>query len=490
MPIRAANVRALLSAFGVSLVVAACGLDSSGEMVTTQDATPPAHPPAETGTGAPPATSTPPAKDLGDVRAGVATVETTPAIGVPLAGYTGRRRILPDLDSSTPSMYFKPSTGVRDALHARALVIESAGKRVTFLSVDAIAMLGSLVDDIVAAASAQGSPIQKDDLVVFASHSHSTSGALTNLHFWEQAATDALVASVHDDFVKACATAIVTAEKGLAPAHVGFGWGELAGATKNRRAGISKVFTEDSVDKTMAVLRVDDVNDKPMATLVNFSIHPTALGADNFAFSADLAGGIAAYVEKATGVPMLFAQGAEGDIAPAQGGDAAIDSLGAIVGHKVVEIRDATKTRDHLRLATANAVVDFGKATLVARPDALSTPALDLSILAPLGSIELGPDFVDHKFRFQAIRIDDDVIAAIPGEPIHTLGLRIRDEGKNVGFEHVLVFGLSNGHMSYVTDADEYDAGGYEAAATLYGRDTGDRLVTAALDRLKEVLAK
>lgn len=486
---RAVNVRALLSV-GVSLAVAACGLSSSGEKVTTQDATTSSNPPAETGSAAPPSTSAPPAKDIGDVRAGVATVETTPAIGVPLAGYTGRRRIIPELDSSTPSMYFKPSTGVRDALHARALVIESGGKRVTFLSVDAIAMLGSLVDDIVAAATAQGSPIQKDDLVVFASHSHSTSGALTNLHFWEQAATDALVASIHDDFVKACATAIVTAEKGLAPAHVGFGWGELAGATKNRRAGISKVFTEDSVDKTMAVLRVDDIDDKPMATLVNFSIHPTALGADNFAFSADVAGGIAAYVEKSTGVPMLFAQGAEGDIAPAQDGDAAIASLGAIVGSKVIEIRGTAKTRDHLRLATANAVVDFGKATLVARPDALSTPALDLSLLAPLGSIELGPDFVDHTFRFQAIRIDDDVIAAIPGEPIHTLGLRIRDQATGLGFEHALVFGLSNGHMSYVTDADEYDAGGYEAAATLYGRDTGDRLVTAAIDRVKEVQAK
>lgn len=187
---------------------------------------------------------------------------------------------------------------------------------------------------------------------------------------------------------------------------------------------------------------------------------------------------------------MLFAQGAEGDIAPVEETEAAIGAIGSLVGQKVVDVRGTATTRDRLRLETTSASVDFGKARLVARADTLSSGPLDLSILGSVGTIELGPDQVDHVFRFHALRIDDDVIATIPGEPIHTLGLRVRDAGQKLGFAHVLVFGLSNGHMSYVTDATEYEAGGYEAAATLFGPDTGDRVVAAASARLEAVSGK
>jgi hypothetical protein len=43
----------------------------------------------------------------------------------------------------------------------------------------------------------------------------------------------------------------------------------------------------------------------------------------------------------------------------------------------------------------------------------------------------------------------------------------------------------ANGHMSYVVDREEYAAGGYETTSTLFSEDTGDRLVDAAVARLR-----
>ena len=55
-----------------------------------------------------------------------------------------------------------------------------------------------------------------------------------------------------------------------------------------------------------------------------------------------------------------------------------------------------------------------------------------------------------------------------------------REALRSLGVATPVLFGLTNGHMSYITDADEYDEGGYEAVATLFGRDTGARVVEYA----------
>lgn len=434
----------------------------------------------------------------GDFRAGVAVVDVTPAVGVPLAGYTKRRRLIPDFDPANDIRYFGPSEGVRDPIQAKALVIESGGKRAYFVSLDTVAVLGDLVDRIVAAARAKGSAVTGEHLMAFASHTHSGPGALTSLGFWVQAATDELVIELRDTFVAKCADAIVAAEASLARARFGIGTGQLIGATKNRRVGVSKVFKTDDVDPELGVVRVDRPDGTPVATLYNYAIHGTALPAENLQLSADVMGAISRHVEKATGAPAIFANGAEADIAPRDEGEPALDTLGAIVGTKVVDVRSAIATRDRAKLRFSSSIVDFGEAKLKLRVDGLSSGAINLGAVATIlgagaggaQTVTLDPTMVDHAFRVSAIAIDNDVISAVPGEAIHTLGLDIKAKGKALGFERVLVFGFANGYMSYVTDETEYEAGGYEAAATLFGPDTGKRLVDACVERIAAVGAQ
>ena len=433
----------------------------------------------------------------GDLRAGVAVVDITPELGVPLAGYTKRRRLIPDFDASNDIRYFGPSEAVRDAIEAKALVLESGGERAYFVSFDTVAVLGDVVDRIVAAARAKGSKVTSDHLVAFASHTHSGPGVLTSLGFWVQAATDELVTKVRDKFVAQSADAIIVAEANLVFARFGIGAGQLIGATKNRRVGVSKVFKASDVDPELDVIRVDRVDGTPMATLYNYGIHGTALGATNMQFSADVMGAISRHVEKATGAPAIFANGAEADIAPNAEGEAALDALGALVGAKVVDVRGSVATRDRAKLRFSSGIVDFGEAKLVLRVDGLSSGALDLGAVATIlgaasggaapQSVVLDSRMVDHAFRMSAIAIDNDVISAVPGEPIHTIGLDIKAKGKALGFERVMVFGFANGYMSYVTDEAEYAAGGYEAVATFFGPDTGKRLVDACVARIGAV---
>lgn len=89
------------------------------------------------------------------------------------------------------------------------------------------------------------------------------------------------------------------------------------------------------------------------------------------------------------------------------------------------------------------------------------------------------PDKPPRKVPIAIFRIGDLVIATLPGEFTTMLGERLRKEiGDTVTTsgtapERVLLIGLANGHVSYVTTPEEYDAQGYEGAQNLYGAATG-----------------
>jgi neutral ceramidase len=85
-------------------------------------------------------------------------------------------------------------------------------------------------------------------------------------------------------------------------------------------------------------------------------------------------------------------------------------------------------------------------------------------------------------------RIGSGVIAAIPAEPTKEVGSRVRDAVlaaiRSAGVDHVVIGGLANDYIQYITTPEEYQAQSYEAASTLYGRNEAtfiqERLVELA----------
>jgi hypothetical protein len=94
------------------------------------------------------------------------------------------------------------------------------------------------------------------------------------------------------------------------------------------------------VDSTALVVRIDDEQQQPLATVVNYGCHPTTLAWANTLISPDYPGAMRATVEAATGAPCLFLLGACGDVGPKVGyvGDVAVaDRNGTQLGHAALE---------------------------------------------------------------------------------------------------------------------------------------------------------
>ncbi|HVL13126.1 MAG TPA: neutral/alkaline non-lysosomal ceramidase N-terminal domain-containing protein [Gemmata sp.] len=87
-------------------------------------------------------------------------------------------------------------------------------------------------------------------------------------------------------------------------------------------------FNPDGVaDDTVLVAKaVADESGKTLGTVVNYACHPTTLAWENTLISPDYVGAMREVVERETGAPCLFLQGASGDLGPKEGyvGDAAV----------------------------------------------------------------------------------------------------------------------------------------------------------------------
>jgi hypothetical protein len=76
----------------------------------------------------------------------------------------------------------------------------------------------------------------------------------------------------------------------------------------------------------VVVARVHGAEGQALATVVNYACHPTTLAWENTLISPDFPGAMRELVERETGVPCVFVQGASGDLGPRDGykGDPAL----------------------------------------------------------------------------------------------------------------------------------------------------------------------
>ncbi len=438
------------------------------------------------------------ATPAGQITAGAARVDATPPIGVPLAGFGGatRRRLLPDINPFDYHTLFNPSTGIMDPIYARTVIIDDGTDQVAIVTIDAIATTRRSVVSAIAKANARGVPLTEDQVMVCSSHTHGGPGALTRLRFWAFGAADLYVDRVFEGFTDAIAESIVQAWNDMGPARIGSDMGQLTGVTKNRRHDESPNIGPQDIDPDLGIIRVDRLDGTPVATVWNYAIHGIGYGASNMEYTADIMGAVSANVENDIGGVALFANGSEGDITPEHRGANEVPIGARIIADAIIATRSTISPTAVADVANASEVVPFGDAQIdltLSRAGTMIPRQLNfLNILVGFGFnpgfvITLGDDWLENEFRFQAIRIDNDVIASVPGEAIHHLGFQIKDDARALGYRNPFVFNLANGHMSYIATEPEYHIGGYEGIATFFGPRTGPNVRAACEAMMQRV---
>ena len=398
------------------------------------------------------------------LRAGAARVALTVPAGTPLAGYGARERrlLVPDVLGRHPhAFWFKPSEGMLDPLAARALVIEGGGRRLTWVAVDLIAVDRAFTARVAGALVQAGLP--PGALIVSASHTHSGPGAFMESGFLgvvsaerqDRAVTEALVSSVVD--------AVRRAEAAKSPARVGSASVIAPALTVGR--------LRQEVDREIVVLKVVSEAGAPLALLWNYAIHGTMRPAVNLRLSGDVMGIAGRELERMTGVPALFVNGAVGDVSPARHGEIETEHAGRELAAAVLSGWAAARS-----VLTDPPVIGTARVPL-------PTPFLSVRNCTS----RWVPGWLTLPLRF-ALPADAELIGGrlgdvawvtVPGELQSWLGEAIKRTGRR-GVRHPFVAGVSNDYLGYFITEVDYDRVAYVACASLYGPEAGERLTRAA----------
>jgi hypothetical protein len=402
------------------------------------------------------------------VTAGAGRATLAVPAGTPLGGYGsfGRRLLFPDVLGRYPhAFWLKPSTGQRDPLAARALVLEGDGARVTWLTLDVVA-----VDQTLVRAIAGRLGPDAGTLIVSASHTHSGPGGYVASTVAGFLTMDRFDAVVHEAIVAAAVAAVRLAESARAPARVGV-------ATVDGPPIIASRLGQP-LDRELIVLSLRRPEGAPVAAVWNFGIHGTMLGGRNLELSGDVIGVASQEVERTLGVPALFVPGALGDVSPARHGLASLPAAGAELAAAVLE--------------GWKAAAPLARTTLAVRTTTVPLTAPYVSLRNCLGDwvprrlgMRLG-DMFPQQAVVTAVSLGDAAWVVVPGELQTALGRRLKGSGRAL-FDAVFVAGVSNDYLGYFVTAADYDRPAYVTCASVYGPDAGDRVTERAIDLLYEL---
>ena len=379
-----------------------------------------------------------------EFRAAVVKIDITPKTPQWLMGYGPRK-----------------STGVRDPIFHKIAALESGGTQVFIVASD-LCLFSPTVYDEVAATLKKEMGLEPTQLWWTVTHSHSTPevGPPGMYDILLKGRSDHPWDRDYCEFVKSTLVAGVREAKSkLAPARIAIGTG-MSRANINRRARAADgkinlgLNPDGPADRQIGLIRLEKADGSPLGFIANYAMHGTVFSGAMLQISGDGPGVVASYVEEKLGAPMLYINGACGNLAPIYTTQdparaRVIADFPVLLGDKII---DANRT---LGAGAPDAKLWLGEKWIESpRKEGLEWTEL---MQAYAAKSPAGADLVRVPVRF--LRINDTVVWGSPIELFCEVALRVRAESP---FRHNFFFGYMNGWLGYLPTGEAFRDGGYE----------------------------
>ncbi|MBN1351763.1 neutral/alkaline non-lysosomal ceramidase N-terminal domain-containing protein [candidate division KSB1 bacterium] len=416
-----------------------------------------------------------------DFRIGVARVNMTPPVHqrpVALGGYGERDG--------------RPATGVRDSVYARAMVIESGGKKCCLVSLDLCFTPASIKEETVKILNehdAQNkSGLSMTNILLSATHSHAApeAFAMSRANIFGNPRLGIFDEPLLLETAAAAAKAILDANANLTPARIGIGSAQIAGMSRNRRG--NKI-----IDPELTVIKVIGENEQIKAVWMNFTAHPTILDADFMEVSGGWPGVLATTLEQDLGnnAVVLFTNGAQGD-------QSAVAKSAPSDYERVLNYSSEMKSKvaQVLETINANQQPEIGMVTIDYQlPEIKISPTFELTAgheynVPTENLLPMINQLFPQSVPLAAIHLGNLVMVSVPGEMICEIGLDIKKKLRQNGIEHPVIVGLANKYIGYILTQEEYHKGGYEAAVSFYGETLGAEIEKGIIDAGMQATSK
>ncbi len=466
------------------------------------------------------------------LEAGFATCDITPPIGCPLSGWAGRDQLASSID---------------DPLEAVALFIAGDGGAFAIVCADLEDVDAAFVADVRAQAAAQAG-LEPHRIMVCATHDH-FAPCLRPVPYTKRLLREAVDDNYTRETARRLADTVVEAARARRPAVAACSCARAPGISFNRRPvdvyqnvqwrGVlepqaaevaSRVGAELAaawprhghlgprlspplveldglraapVDNEVPILRIDTTEGTPLATLGTFAAHGVAGKGDLYAISADYPAEARHSFQRATGGPMILANGCCGDVGPAwRGGDSRARVGGAIGCAAAAAWHRALPLEADPPVGALSCMVQ------IPVPPGFPTIAEATAELEQYGHLD---DDVGIRARRRykralevgdrpatprevwAARVGDMGIVGLPGEILAEIGLQIKQRSP---FAITSVISMANDSAQYMCTDAAIREGGMEPGpqqpaqrTNCNGPGTEAALVESALQMLRQLHA-
>jgi len=419
------------------------------------------------------------------LKAGFGRTDVTPELGVRLGGYGVEER---------------PAEEIFDNLHSTAMVLEQGNLKAVVINLDWICIEEETVEQIRSDINKR-TGITKEHISVCTIHSHSVPHTMNGWGWGtcEQEYIDSVLPEI--------SRSVDLALEDLQKVEIGIATTEsLAGVNRrsigeNHKVGSNRGDAHGSLDPTMTVMHFKN-KDGNSGFLVHYGAHGTAMGVNRLV-SRDWSGIMKDRIESQFNAPVLFLNGAIGDIGPrtnqyvgngfsAGTGDgieavrevgyrAATDALRALVSIK--EWRSNLK----LNILVEDIFIPYAplepleeaeaaKAEWEPRRDEFGTPMCEYMHACSVIEAHKKAPSKGRSFTQTITQIGPVAIIPMPGETFSAISLRIRYQSP---FQYTLCCNVSNGTMGYFPTREARHRGGYETWA---GKALGPYLLADNID--------
>ena len=387
-------------------------------------------------------------------RAGIAIRNVTPDPLLPVSGGVGPGH---------------PTTRKEGELTVRALVFEQDGTRVAIVSADFLGFPSTLGNRVRAAVKG----IAPGNILIGATHTHSApdcygfpdgkGGTSSDPKYLEIVCTR-------------MAEAINEAMEKLQPARLKVATGEAKGTIAYN------YYAPQLYDPRCHVIQALDASGKPIATLVNYAIHPEVLGNDIGICSPDLIGPLYDRISASGGGTGIFMNSAQGGMVTADnrrpnGGEARnweeCRRIGELLADEALRIVQDAPEQPSPKLSSSARSLSFPVDSLLMR---------DLLKKLPRAA---GVAEGTLTTQMNVVNVGNAQILTIPGEALPNIGYYLKRKMRG---EHNLLFGLTNDAFGYILTKEDYNSFkrySYVSQTSL-GERTGEILVNEALKFVSE----
>ena len=457
------------------------------------------------------------------LMAGTGRSDITPAPGTPQGGWGAQTH--------------QRGLGADFPFYATALVLSEGDVSVAIIDVDSIGFDREFATKIVQGV-ADLTGIPSDHIRLSSSHTHSGANTFRLANISEGLE---MVVRYLDSLPSRIAGAAWQARQNLKRVRCATGAGTCEiGVNRRFRAPDGRFVVgrnwSGPVDPAVRVLRFDDLDENPVATIVHYACHPTTMAWQCQHFTPDYPGVMRHVVEQQVGGTCLFLQGAAGNIHTRRGhgGDLRIyRRWGKLLGLEASKVAIALETLPRVErfegvLQSGAAIASYRDEPFEPEDPCLGMISCDLKL--PLreypdpskleADVEKLREDLNHMRKegteeelraatarvtqagmqaeyarlyhgkihvdwpLQAIRIGSAALLSIPGEPFIEISQQIVERSP---FRYTLFSGYSNGGFGYLPVRRAFEEGGYELQICPFSPDAADIVVSECAAVLKKL---